>query len=59
MLEKQGYTLKSIPSKDERIFLKSKNNVSSGGDSVDVTDELTDEIKLVAVNAAKAIPGLV
>lgn len=58
VLEEQGYTLESIPEKDERVFLKAKGNVSSGGDSVDVTDDISDEIKAVAIKAVKAIPGL-
>lgn len=59
VLKSKGYTLNSIPSDGERVFLKTKNNVSSGGDPVDVTDMLTDEIKKIAVEASKAIPGLV
>lgn len=59
VLSEQDYTLESIPAKGERVFLKTKNNVSSGGDSIDVTDELTEEIKRIAVEAVKAVPGLV
>src|SRR5699024_11142728 len=59
MLKKQNYSMDSIPEKDERVYLKSKNNVSAGGDSVDVTDVLSDEIKQIAIDAAKSIPGLV
>lgn len=59
MLDKQGYSLNSIPPKNERVVLKSKNNVSSGGESIDITDELSAEIKQIAVDAANAIPGLV
>lgn len=59
LLAAKGYTIKTVPKKGERVFLKTKNNVSSGGDSRDVTDELTDEIKNIAINATKAIPGLV
>jgi len=58
MLEQQDYTLNSIPQKDEVVFLKSKSNISAGGDPVDVTDELSDTIKQVAVDGVKAIPGL-
>lgn len=58
LLQSKGYDLNTIPKKGERVFLKTKNNVSSGGDSRDVTDELTDEIKEIAINATKAIPGL-
>src|SRR5690625_4793003 len=58
MLREKGYTLDSVPSEGERVILKSKNNVSSGGDPIDVTSDLTDEIKEIALNATKAIPGL-
>ncbi|WP_029267426.1 acylphosphatase, partial [Virgibacillus alimentarius] len=58
MLRSQGYALDSIPKKGERIYLKSKNNVSSGGDPIDVTDHLSKEIKDIAVKAKQAIPGL-
>src|SRR5690625_538174 len=59
MLLNIGYTLDSVPKKNERVFLKSKNNVSVGGDSIDATDELSDEVKQIAVDASNAIPGLV
>lgn len=58
MLNRKNYTLSSIPSQGERVFLKSKNNISSGGDPVDITEELTEEIKQIAVKGLKAIPGL-
>lgn len=59
LLDKHGYTMKSVPKSNELIFLKTKNNVSSGGEAVDVTDELTEEMKEIAVSATKAIPTLV
>lgn len=59
LLKRLGYTMKSIPSEGEVVFLKSKNNVSSGGEAVDVTDETTAEMKQIAVNATKAIPTLI
>ncbi|MBP2076162.1 acylphosphatase [Oceanobacillus polygoni] len=58
MLAEKDYKLDSIPKEGERVFLKSKANISSGGDSVDVTDELTDEIKNITIQAVAAIPGL-
>ncbi|WP_164218467.1 ATP-grasp domain-containing protein [Virgibacillus sp. YIM 98842] len=58
-LKQNGYTLETVPEKGKRVFLKTKNNVSSGGDSTDATEELSEEVKEIAVNAAKAIPGLV
>src|SRR5699024_1939896 len=38
--------------------LRQKTNVSSGGDPIDVLDDLSDEIKNIAINALKAVPGL-
>ncbi len=58
MLVKQGYTLESVPKRGQQVFLKAKNNITSGGDSIDVTDELSEEIKEIAINGANAIPGL-
>ena len=55
---KKGYTLSSVPKKGEYIPLRGKTNVSSGGDPIDVTDKISDEIKEIAVKAVKAIPGL-
>ncbi|WP_017187689.1 acylphosphatase [Alkalibacillus haloalkaliphilus] len=51
--------LDSIPKDGERVYLKKTSNVSDGGEPIDITDILTDEMKEVAVNAMKAIPGLV
>ena len=57
-IEKKGYDLTSIPPKGEYIPLREKTNVSSGGDPIDVTDEISDDIKQIAVDALKAFPGL-
>ena len=54
-----GYTLQSIPDKGEKIYLSDKCNISIGGDPIDVLDDLSDEIKQLAVDALCAIPGLV
>jgi D-alanine-D-alanine ligase-like ATP-grasp enzyme len=58
-LEQAGLTLDTVPQAGEKIYLKKVSNVSAGGDPVDVTDELTPTIKEIAVNAVKAVPGLV
>lgn len=59
LINQQGYAMDSIPKKGEKVLLKTKSNVSSGGESIDITDELSDEIKQIAIDAGKAIPGLV
>ncbi len=40
MLEDIGYTLETIPKKDELVLLKTTANLSTGGTSTDVTDEV-------------------
>lgn len=40
MLDDAGYTLETIPAKDERVMLKPTANLSTGGTSTDVTDEV-------------------
>src|SRR5690625_4583862 len=57
-INEKGYDLTSIPDKGEYILLREKTNVSSGGDPLDVTDEISEEMKQIAINAVKAIPGL-
>jgi cyanophycin synthetase len=40
MLEEKGYTLDTVPPKDELVLLKTTANLSTGGTSNDVTDEV-------------------
>lgn len=58
MLTRIGYTLDSIPEKDDQVFLREKSNLSTGGDPMEATEELTDEVKQIAVNALKALPAI-
>src|SRR5699024_7711398 len=57
-ITEKGYTLLSIPKRGEYIQLRKKTNVSSGGDPIDVTDELSEDIKKIAIDAVRAIPDL-
>src|SRR5699024_6964072 len=57
-LTTQDLTIDSVIEAGKRVFVKSKNNVTAGGDPIDAMDELSDYAKEVAVNAAKAIPNL-
>jgi D-alanine-D-alanine ligase-like ATP-grasp enzyme len=52
-LREQGLTLRSIPKKDERIFLLDNANLSSGGDSVDVTNIVHSDFKKMAIKLTK------
>ncbi len=40
MLDEKNYTLDTVPAKDELVFLKPTANLSTGGTSNDVTDEV-------------------
>ncbi|WP_085506196.1 acylphosphatase [Thalassobacillus devorans] len=57
-IQSAGYTLDSVPKKGEQIYLRQKTNVSSGGDPIDVTDTMSKEMKQIAIDALKAVPGL-
>ncbi|HLS67169.1 MAG TPA: acylphosphatase [Pseudogracilibacillus sp.] len=57
-IRRSGYTLKTVPEKGEQVFLSDKSNISIGGDPIDKLDELSDEMKTLAVNALRAIPNL-
>jgi len=52
-LKHQGLNFDSIPKKSERIFLLDNANLSTGGDSVDVTNEIHNEWKKIAVNLTR------
>ena len=47
-----------VPTQNEKIYLRKESNISTGGDSVDVTDLVHPELKKIAIDAVKAIPGL-
>jgi len=53
-LETQGLDFNYIPKKDEIVYLRENSNISTGGDSIDFTDDILDEYKQIAIDAAKA-----
>lgn len=59
LLGEKGYDENTVLNSGEKVYLNSKNNVSSGGESTDKTNDISNEIKAIAVAAQKAIPGLV
>lgn len=58
LLKRSNYTLDTVLPDGEVFYLKTKNNVSAGGDSVDLTDEVSDRIKSIAIEAANSFPSL-
>ena len=57
-LQGQKLSSQSIPAKGRQVFLRPNSNLSTGGDSIDVTDEIHPAVKKIAVKAIRAIPGL-
>src|SRR5699024_11141590 len=57
LLKRAGYDENSIPPKGEQVFLREKSNLSSGGDPIEETDELSEEVKQLAVDALKSLPS--
>lgn len=55
MLQKQGLTLESVPQKGEVVYLKSTANLSTGGASIDVTDDVHPDNILLAERIARII----
>jgi len=57
-LKKKNLSLDSILKMDEQIFLRENSNISTGGDVIDVTDDIHPSVGEIAVRAINAIPGL-
>jgi len=57
-LTEQNLKLENIPKKDELIFVRLNSNLSTGGDSIDFTDEIHPSVKKIAIKTINAIPGL-
>ena len=57
-LLENDYTVDDIPRENERVYLSEKANISIGGDPIDVLDELSHDIKLMAIRALQSIEGL-
>lgn len=55
LLEKRGYSLDTVPAKDEAVYLKSTANLSTGGTSIDITDMIHPENVFLAERIARVI----
>jgi glutamate--cysteine ligase len=58
-LAAQGKNINYIPQKDEKVFLRENSNISTGGDSIDYTDDIPDVYKEIAVKASKAAGAVI
>ncbi len=57
-LEEQGKSLKYVPKNGEKVYLRAQGKNLKERDPVDITDEVPNHIKDIAVRAMKSIPGL-
>lgn len=54
-LHQKNIDIDYIPKLDEVIYLRENSNISTGGDSIDYTDDIPQRFKDIAVKASKAI----
>lgn len=54
-LKYRGLDFDYIPKKDEVVYLRENSNISTGGDSIDYTDDIPKRFKDIAVKSSQAI----
>ncbi len=54
-LKQQGKDFETIAAAGEVVYLRENSNISTGGDSIDFTDDIPDSYKQIAVRAAQAL----
>lgn len=57
-LSNNGIDENYIPRKDEYVQLRVNSNISTGGDSIDITDEVHQRFKDIAVEASQAVEAI-
>lgn len=55
MLKSQGYVSQDIPKQGVTVYLRENSNISTGGDSIDCTDEVHESYHQVAIDAVAAL----
>ena len=53
-LKQSSLNFESVPAEGEVVYLRENSNISTGGDSIDYTDEMPQRFKDIAVASAKA-----
>lgn len=54
-LKEQGLTPESVPASGQIVQLRANSNISTGGDSIDMTDQMHESYKQLAVGIAHAM----
>ncbi len=58
-LKSQNKDFNTILASGEVVYLRENSNISTGGDSIDYTDDIPDSYKQIAVRAAKALNAVI
>ncbi len=58
VLHHQELSLESVPTADQKVYLRRVSNIMRGGDSIDVTDDVHPTVKEFVVKAVNAVPEL-
>ena len=59
MLKAQGYNIETILEKGKVAYLRENSNVSTGGDSIDMTDDMDISYKKIAEEAVKSLGAFI
>jgi glutamate--cysteine ligase len=59
ILSANGLTFESIPNKEQIVYLRKNSNISTGGDSLDRTEEVHPEFKEIAIRSARAAGAMI
>ena len=54
-LKSQDKDFETVPALNETVYLRENSNISTGGDSIDFTDDIPESYKEIAVKAAQAM----
>jgi glutamate--cysteine ligase len=58
-LAQQNYSIHDIPSVGDKVYLRENSNISTGGDSIDVTDNIPKAYQRIAVKATAVVGAAV
>lgn len=59
MLKAQNLTINSIPKKNQIVYLRENSNISTGGDSIDMTDEVDKSYHRIAEQVTRVLDTVV
>lgn len=59
VLKSQGKTIHSVLNEGELVYLRENSNISTGGDSIDFTDEMHASYNEIACQAANAVDATI